>query len=43
MFVVFVGDIKAVDNAYRRYLANQLREEYGFVGTPIRIAVRKRR
>lgn len=42
-FVVFVKDIDAVDHSYRRYLANQLREEYGFVGTPIRIIARKRR
>lgn len=42
-FVVFVSDVRAVDEAYRRYLANQLRREYGFVGTPIRISVRKRR
>ncbi len=42
-FVVFVSDPRAVDNAYRRYLANQLRREYGFVGTPIRILVRRRR
>ena len=42
-FVVFVKDIGAIDNSYRRYLANRLREEYGFVGTPIRIVARKRR
>ena len=43
MFVVFVTDAEAVDHAYRRYLANQLRREYGFAGVPIRITVRKRR
>jgi GTP-binding protein len=42
-FVVFTNDVRAVDHTYRRYLANQLRREYGFVGTPIRIYVRKRR
>ena len=42
-FVVFTSDVRAVDATYRRYLANQLRREYGFVGTPIRILVRKRR
>jgi len=42
-FVVFVSDLKAVDNSYKRYLVNRLRAEYGFEGTPIRIAVRKRR
>ncbi len=42
-FIVFTTDIRAVDHNYRRYLANQLRREYGFVGTPIRIIARKRR
>jgi GTP-binding protein len=42
-FVVFTNDIRAVDHTYRRYLANQLRREYGFVGAPIRIVTRKRR
>jgi GTP-binding protein len=42
-FVVFTSDAGAVDHNYRRYLANQLRTEYGFVGTPIRIIARKRR
>lgn len=42
-FVIFVSDVRAVDHAYRRYLANQLRSEYGFSGTPLRILVRKRR
>jgi GTP-binding protein len=42
-FVVFVSDPEAVDHAYRRYLANQLRREYGFAGVPIRINVRRRR
>jgi GTP-binding protein len=42
-FVIFVSDPRAIDNTYRRYLVNQLRREYGFIGTPIRILVRKRR
>jgi len=29
--------------SYERYLVNQLREQFGFVGTPIRIQVRRRR
>ena len=41
-FVLFVSDTEAVDHAYRRYLANQLRQEYGFAGVPLRISVRKR-
>jgi hypothetical protein len=27
---------------YRRYLENQLRAAFGFVGTPLRLIVRKR-
>ncbi|MBD3367878.1 MAG: ribosome biogenesis GTPase Der [Candidatus Eisenbacteria bacterium] len=42
-FVVFVKDADAITESYRRYLANQLRERYGFGGSPIRIAVRRRR
>lgn len=41
-FVVFTGDLRAVDTTYRRYLANRLRSEYGFGGTPIRIIARKK-
>jgi GTP-binding protein len=41
-FVVFASDLRAVDTTYRRYLANQLRSEYGFGGTPIRILARKK-
>ena len=41
-FVVFTTDLRAVDSTYRRYLANQLRSEYGFGGTPIRILARKK-
>jgi GTP-binding protein len=41
-FVVFTNDVKAVDHAYRRYLVNQLRREYGFAGTPIRIVTKRK-
>jgi GTP-binding protein len=41
-FVVFTRDLRAVDRTYRRYLANRLRSEYGFGGTPIRILARKK-
>jgi GTP-binding protein len=33
---------KSVPKNYRRYLVNQLREAYGFEGTPIRLVLRKR-
>jgi GTP-binding protein len=42
-FVIFVKDADAISESYRRYLANQLRERYGFAGCPIRIVIRKRR
>ncbi len=42
-FVVFTKDVRAVNRTYRRYLANRLRREYGFVGTPLRIIARKKR
>jgi GTP-binding protein len=41
-FVVFTGDLRAVDRTYRRYLVNRFRSEYGFGGTPIRIIARKK-
>jgi GTP-binding protein len=28
--------------SYERFLKNRLREEFGFLGTPIRLQVRKR-
>jgi GTP-binding protein len=41
-FVVFTNVATKFHFSYERYLENQLREKYGFVGTPLRIAVRKR-
>jgi GTP-binding protein len=42
-FVFFVNDHTLVHFTYERYLENQLRERYGFVGTPIRLFFRSRR
>jgi GTP-binding protein len=42
-FVLFTNVATTLHFSYERYLANRLREEYGFVGSPIRITVRKRR
>jgi GTP-binding protein len=39
-FVLFVNDEKLLGTAYRRYLQNQLRERFGFAGSPIRIVAR---
>ena len=41
-FVIFCNSIELFHFSYRRYLENQLREVFGFVGTPIRIIVRQR-
>lgn len=41
-FVVFVNDKKLFHFSYERYLVNQLRKEFGLVGTPIRIIAREK-
>ncbi|HET8626745.1 MAG TPA: ribosome biogenesis GTPase Der [Thermomicrobiales bacterium] len=41
-FVFFVSDPKMIHFGYRRYLENRLREEFGFIGTPIRLSFRGR-
>ena len=41
-FVLFTNVATKFHFSYERFLENRLRETYGFVGTPIRITVRKR-
>ncbi|HEU4752617.1 MAG TPA: ribosome biogenesis GTPase Der, partial [Armatimonadota bacterium] len=41
-FAFFVNNPKIVHETYMRYLENQLRQEFGFSGTPIRLLLRKR-
>lgn len=41
-FVFFVNDPKSIHFTYRRYLENRLRDEFGFVGAPIRLSFRGR-
>lgn len=41
-FVVFVNDEELLHFSYRRFLENQLRENFDFRGTPIKIIARKR-
>jgi GTP-binding protein len=39
-FMIYVNDPKLAHFSYHRYLENQLRKEYGFLGTPIRIVMK---
>ncbi len=41
-FVIFVNDKKLAHFSYIRYLENQLRNTFGFEGTPIRFIIRER-
>ena len=41
-FVFFTNVATSLHFSYERYLVNQLRDRFGFVGTPIRIQVRRR-
>ena len=41
-FVIFCNDARLFHFSYQRYLENQLREVFGFRGTPIRIIIRER-
>ncbi|HEX6656190.1 MAG TPA: ribosome biogenesis GTPase Der [Candidatus Limnocylindria bacterium] len=41
-FVIFVNDPGLIHFSYRRYLENRIRDEYGFLGTPIRLIFRER-
>ncbi len=41
-FVVFVNDPEIMHFSYKRFLENQLRGAFGFIGTPIHIIARKR-
>lgn len=41
-FVVFINDIELMHFSYERYIENQLRDAFGFDGTPIRFILRER-
>ena len=41
-FIFFVNDPELVHFSYRRYLENQLRKNFGFEGSPIRLIMRRR-
>ncbi len=42
-FILFVNDIELLHFSYKRYIENQLREAFGFGGTPIRFIVRNKK
>ncbi|MBI5975351.1 ribosome biogenesis GTPase Der [Staphylococcus canis] len=41
-FVVFVNEVELLHFSYKRYIENQIRDAFGFDGTPIHIIARKR-
>ena len=41
-FVFFTNVATSFHFSYERFLLNQIRDSFGFVGTPIRLQVRKR-
>jgi len=42
-FVMFVNNPKLMHFTYLRFLENRIREEYGFLGTPIKLAAKGRK
>ncbi len=42
-FMIYVNDPKLAHFSYLRYLENQIRKEYPFTGTPIRLVLKARR
>ncbi len=42
-FIFFCNDPKQIHFSYRRYIENELRDAFGFNGTPLRISFRSRR
>ncbi len=42
-FMIYVNDPDLAHFTYKRYLENQLRERFGFIGTPIRFVFKARR
>ncbi len=41
-FILFVNDNNLVHFSYERYMENQIRQHYPFIGTPIRVVFRSR-
>jgi GTP-binding protein len=41
-FVFFVNDVRLVHFSYQRYIENQIRKRYGYLGTPLKLVFRSR-
>jgi len=42
-FMIYVNDPRLAHFSYRRFVENRIREEYGFLGTPIRLVMKGRK
>jgi GTP-binding protein len=42
-FVLFTNTVTRLHFSYERFLVNRIRDRFGFLGTPIRLHVRRRR
>lgn len=42
-FILFVNNEDLIQESYKRYLENKMREAFGFTGTPIRLSFRERK
>ena len=42
-FVIFVNDKELMHFSYTRYIENQIRETFGFMGTPLKFIIRERK
>ena len=42
-FVIFVNDKQLMHFSYTRYLENQIRDTFGFKGTPLKFIIRERK
>ena len=42
-FVIFVNNRELMHFSYTRYIENQIRETFGFIGTPLKIIIRERK
>ena len=42
-FVIFVNDKELMHFSYTRYLENQIRDTFGFLGTPLKFIIRERK